>query len=187
MNDADWELFVLVIGEHYPEEYQYRYKKSRTQWSDYFPGDPGVLVQNPANDVYQYRKPKQKENKMSERTPQQALRDAIDSGAVEAWIKGEDIQFECEGEWITNPNDGSWPPFQSSATIWRPAPPEPTKINWQPVVTGKEPKGMVLCAWAEQPRLGVHAVRFGGNCWADENEEDYLPPTHWAPMCNLPE
>ncbi len=188
MNDDDWELFVPVKGEKYPDACQYRYRRIDHGWSEWCRGPIGV-ADYPRNDVYQYRKPKQKENKMPDRTPQQALKDAIDSGAVEAWINGEAIESQAHGssEWVLFPAESSaWPPFQSYGAWWRPKPPEPTRINWQPVVTGKEPKGWVLCAWVKHPAFVVHTAKFDG-CWTDENEEDYLPPTHWAPMCNLPE
>ena len=187
MDDDDWELFVPVIGEHYPEEYQYRYKKSRTQWSDYFPGDPGVLVQNPATDTYQYRRPKQKENNMPDRTPQQAMKDAIDSGAVEAWINGEDIQCDAEGIWKDyERREGLTPNFQHSGINWRPTSPEPTRINWRPVVTGKEPKGVAMGYWG--PETAVSTLFKEGE-WRNPKftTQTYNPPTHWAPMCNLPE
>jgi len=69
------------------------------------------------------------------RTPQQAMRDAIVSGAVQAWIEGESIQHITEGfdDWI------DWgtgvPPFALVDVRWRikPIPQKPTVADWRPI------------------------------------------------------
>ncbi len=182
MGDDDWELFVPVIGERYPEGYQFA-EHGKSKWH----GGSVVHIKTPRNDVYQYRKPKQKENKMPDRTPQQALKDAIDSGAVDAWINGEDIQYRVHGSvdrWI--PVESPHPDFALHGLEYRPKPPEPTKINWRPVVTGKEPKGVVLGYWGP---LAIQTAQYCvGRYWGcPETQIEYATPTHWAPMCNLPE
>ncbi len=188
MGDDDWELFVPVIGERYPEGYQYA-EHGKSKWH----GGSVVHIKTPRNDVFQYRKPKQKENKMPDRTPQQVLKDAIDSGAVDAWINGEDIQCDAGGIWKDyERREGLTPNFQHSEINWKPSPPEPTRINWRPVVTGKEPKGWVLCTWKDTSNYVALCRRVPQEDPHDQDWEDaegtyYDPPTHWAPMCNLPE
>lgn len=178
-NDDDWELFVPVKGEKYPDACQYRYRRIDHKWSEWSRGPIGV-ADYPRNDIYQYRKPKQKGNKVPERTPQQALKDAIDSGAVDAWINGEEIQrkphLPCD-DW-TPAND--WYDFANPSYEFRPAPPEPTRINWRPVVTGKEPKGTWLCWYASGNIRSASFVAVTG--WST-----VATPTHYAPMCNRPE
>lgn len=59
------------------------------------------------------------------RTPAQAFRDAIKSGAVEAWNRGEKIQHREERAIAWDMWDGKedhTPSFSSPAWIWRPAP-----------------------------------------------------------------
>ena len=191
--DSDaWELFVPVEGDVYPPRYEYSDRYSKGWVNGLYTGEQ--ITRRNISTIAQYRKPKQKENKVSDRTPQQALKDAIASGAVEAWINGEDTQYSMlsEGEW-NDCGDMGEPRFAAVDVQWRPKPPEPTKIDWKPVVTGKEPKGIVLGFWP-QGRGGhsaVHAIEYTGSEWVDESwrddDDDCAPPTHWAPMCNLPE
>lgn len=59
------------------------------------------------------------------RTSAQAFRDAIKSGAVEAWNRGEKIQHREERAiaWdMWDGKEGHTPSFSSPAWIWRPAP-----------------------------------------------------------------
>ncbi len=179
MNDDDWELFVPVKGEMYPNQYQVKLHDS-SDWQD--GGSPGLTVKSPT--CYAYRKPKQKENKVPDRTPQQALKDAIDSGAVDAWINEEEIQYSSGLGWF--PWTDGEPEFLNEDMEWRPSPPEPTKINWRPVVTGKEQKGVVMGYWG--PETAVTTIFKEGE-WRNPKSitHIYNPPSHWAPMCNLPE
>lgn len=66
------------------------------------------------------------------RTPWQAMKDAIESGAVQAWIDGKAIQnktFNSANDWKTvRPTD---PNFSSPMALWRPAP-EPKFRLWKP-------------------------------------------------------
>jgi hypothetical protein len=58
------------------------------------------------------------------RTPAQALREAIDSGAVEAWHKGEPIQSRLnDNPWALwrQASEADCPVFQSASAHWRPA------------------------------------------------------------------
>lgn len=186
-NDDDWELFVPVKGEKYPDACQYKYRRIDHEWSEWCRGPIGV-ADYPRNDTYQYRRPKQKETKMPDRTPQQALKDAMDSGAVEAWINGEKTQCAVNPD-----NPASWvflsnpEAFHNPRLFHRVRPPEPTKINWQPVVTGKEPKGVVLGYWDDdQSACSVeYTEELGWHSSADR--EEYFSPSHWAPKYNLPE
>ena len=185
MNDDGWELFVPVKGEKYPDACQYRYRRIDHEWSEWSRGPIGV-ADYPRNDVYQYRKPKQKENKMPDRTPQQALKDAIESGAVGAWINGEQTEIAADPHepqsWISFTGPES---FLSPLLFHRVRSPEPTRINWRPVVTGKEPEGEVLCLWhGNHP--AVRNAWYNGSTWVND-EDSFSHPTHWAPMCNLPE
>jgi len=191
LEDDDWELFVPVKGEKYPDACQYKYRRIDHEWSEWCRGPIGV-ADYPRNDTYQYRRPKQKETKMPVRTPQQALRDAIDSGAVEAWINGEDIQYRVyhpggsEDGWVHVDNT-QYPDFSLFGVEYRPKPPEPTKINWQPVVTGKEPIGTCICWYPSSSGRyssgNIKTASFNSKTgWSTLGT-----PTHWAPMSNLPE
>jgi hypothetical protein len=66
-----------------------------------------------------------KQNQM--RTPQQALKDAINSGAVQHWIGGGTIQFKelTDMEWFNLPQGTAH--FTSPKLIWR-TKPEPTPV-----------------------------------------------------------
>lgn len=184
-NDDDWELFVPVKGEKYPDACQYRYRRIDHKWSEWSRGPIGV-ADYPRNDIYQYRKPKQKGNKVPERTPQQALKDAIDSGAVDAWINGEEVEFHRgAGDW--GKDWSSSPSFTDPICFFRPKPPEPTKINWQPVVIGKEPKGWVLGVFGDIKHYVVTLNFTDAGSWFTPEGLRVDCPTHWAPMCNLPE
>ena len=106
------------------------------------------------------------------RTPQQALKDAIDSGAVQAWIEGKPIQykiFNSSEDW--DKVSETWKGyFNNTAYVWRVAPPEPPKptiVDWQPIET---------C-----PKNTRILLRF-----SDNSMGDFTGPaeraTHWAPM-----
>jgi len=187
MNDDDWELFVPVRGEKWPYGTQSRL---RAAYSDkWYPLETlwYTNIVNPLVNFYEFRRPKQKETKVPDRTRQQALKDAIDSGAVEAWINGEDVQWShtYEEDWIPDKGSGFGPCWMDNTIKWRPKPPEPTKINWQPVVTGKEPQEEVLAYWG--PR-SVHIAVFKDGHWRNPHTYgQYTPPAFYAPMCNLPE
>lgn len=59
------------------------------------------------------------------RTPAQALRDAIASGAVQAWDRGEKIQLDAVDKtgWVFWGGDNHQTPgFSDPDLIWRPAP-----------------------------------------------------------------
>lgn len=66
------------------------------------------------------------------RTYKQAMKDAVESGAVQAWIDGKPIQHKMTGplsQWttveLTDPN------FNHPSCFWRPAP-EPKLRPWKP-------------------------------------------------------
>jgi hypothetical protein len=67
------------------------------------------------------------------RTPQQALADAIESGAVQAWIEGKEIELDCKTHWRTFAKDdpSDWPHFMGTEHRWRPAP-TPKLRPWKP-------------------------------------------------------
>lgn len=58
------------------------------------------------------------------RTPAQALREAIKSGAVEAFGRGEKIQASDGGGWEDwePTHEGHAPVFHLHGTVWRPSP-----------------------------------------------------------------
>jgi hypothetical protein len=70
------------------------------------------------------------------RTPQQAMRDAIVSGAVQAWIEGKDIQFSHidSNDWVDS-NGIEMPTFALKWVKWRikPIPQKPTVADWRPI------------------------------------------------------
>lgn len=68
------------------------------------------------------------------RTPQQAMADAIKSGAVQAWIDGKRIQFRREGKgsWDEFEGYSKHPAFAEVAIHWSPAP-TPCLRPWKPV------------------------------------------------------
>ncbi len=111
------------------------------------------------------------------RTPQQALKDAIDSGAVQAWIEGKKI----EGRYVTSPplqwfsmSENSTPSFQGEDFIWRvtpPEPPKPTIIDWRPIETC--PMDTTVILLYEDGSMDSSFVSAGSLLsWA----------THWAPL-----
>lgn len=67
------------------------------------------------------------------RTPQQAMADAIKSGAVQAWIDGKNIQARIEGKdsWDEFEGYSKRPAFTSPDLHWRPAP-TPRLRPWKP-------------------------------------------------------
>ena len=69
-------------------------------------------------------------------TPQQAMKDAIDSGAVQAWIEGKDMQFSHidSNDWIDS-NGIEMPTFALKWVKWRvkPIPQKPTVADWRPI------------------------------------------------------
>ncbi len=63
------------------------------------------------------------------RTPQQAMKEAIESGAVQAWIEGKGIQFKGHGDWFDFSQ--TVPAFCHEVLQWRPAP--TSKLRpWRP-------------------------------------------------------
>jgi len=64
------------------------------------------------------------------RTPQQALADAIASGAVQAWIDGKRIQVK-QGADTWESFTGNWPSVANPQCFWRPAP-TPKLRPWRP-------------------------------------------------------
>lgn len=64
------------------------------------------------------------------RTPQQAMADAIKSGAVQAFVDGRRIQFNYNNDGWRN-FTSSLPGFLSVETLWRPAP-TPRLRPWKP-------------------------------------------------------
>lgn len=179
LNDDDWELFVPAKGGMYPNQYQVKLHDS-SDWQD--GGSPGLTVKSPT--CYAYRKPKQKENKIPDRTPQQALKDAIDSGAVDAWINEEEIEVRALGSTTWHTVTTAFM-FTDPLYEYQPKPPEPTKINWRPVVKGKEPQGLVLGVWYGTVATCTYAPEDG---WRLSNDGSVsAAPKFYAPMCNLPE
>jgi hypothetical protein len=112
------------------------------------------------------------------RTPQQALRDAIDSGAVQAWIDGKKIEWQSLNHLQDNltwrDRNVAWngmPFFDDTSIIWRAAPPEPPKptiADWQPIETRPQ-TGRAIFLWSDG---AVCSVRLPSETTA----------THWAPV-----
>jgi len=76
------------------------------------------------------------------RTPQQAMRDARESGAVEAWENGRPIEWRLERDdrWDEY-NDSSLPNFYAFGIHWRPKasePPKPVALNWGRLVSRRK-------------------------------------------------
>lgn len=67
----------------------------------------------------------------TQRTPQQAMADALKSGAVQAFADGKPIHVEYYGKSDWTPFDSNFPEFQSPKWGWRPAP-EPKLRPWNP-------------------------------------------------------
>lgn len=66
------------------------------------------------------------------RTPQQAMKDAIESGAVQAWIDGKPIEYTGDPTNHWTKFRGEEPPhFNTPIWHWRPAP-EPKLRPWKP-------------------------------------------------------
>lgn len=76
----------------------------------------------------QIDKPKQ-ERKMTEK--EQAVNDAICSGAVQAWLCGQDIQWRLKGQIVWKDFDrGGNPDFTALTTEWRASPVKLPVIRW---------------------------------------------------------
>jgi len=113
------------------------------------------------------------------RTPQQALKDAIDSGAVQAWIDGKQVEWQSINylhdnlTWRDrNANWNGMPFFDDTSIIWRVAPPDPPKpsvVDWKPIETCPQ-TGRVLFTWADGAICSVSLP------------ESRTKATHWAPL-----
>lgn len=127
---------------------------------------------------------------MTERTPQQALKDAIDSGAVAAWIKGEIVQYHYVGAYDEDYVDAvGMPTFTNPYLRWRPKPFEPqkpTRADWRPVVSGQEPSDPVL-VWIKG-RKSVDSGYFFEGRWYYNYSNDRMdtPPSYYAPEPSPP-
>lgn len=66
------------------------------------------------------------------RTPQQTMKEAIESGAVQAWIDGKPIEYTGDPTNHWTKFSGEEPPhFNTPIWHWRPAP-EPKLRPWKP-------------------------------------------------------
>jgi hypothetical protein len=78
------------------------------------------------------------------------MREARESGAVEAWERGEPIQYQDFGEWCNYmASSAESPAFTAVCYHWRPKraePPKPVALDWRPVSEPPE-NGDVVVAW----------------------------------------
>lgn len=72
---------------------------------------------------------------MNTRTSRAALREAVESGALKAWMCDEKIQFTAEGktQWLdwSDPEGGNIPSFGNEELYWRVAP-EKKRVPFTP-------------------------------------------------------
>jgi hypothetical protein len=113
------------------------------------------------------------------RTPQQASREARESGAVEAWENGKPIEFQSSGVW--HEYSGSlrdYPAFMCCDYHWRPKasePPNPVALDWRP--SSEPPKdGEVVLVWDGE-----------GWLWDQWDKSSAGLYTAWAPQPLPPE
>lgn len=101
------------------------------------------------------------------RTPQQALQDALDSGAVAAWINGKPFQSKIDSsDWITIEGVGE-PRWCSPDYVWRPTP-----LTFPP-----PPEG---CCYHNPDKLTPEQVGDGyrllleSELWDRDEEKDFI-------------
>lgn len=122
----------------------------------------------------QIDKPKQ-ERKMTEK--EQAVNDAIFSGAVQAWLCGQAIQWKLESQTCWKDLDpGSTPDFTALTTEWRPSPIKDPEIKWF-AVKDCEPQFGQRCLISDGEV--VHFDRWEGDDWKKRGKA-YYP--HWSPL-----
>lgn len=151
------------------------------QWNRYTP-EPGQERPNFHGEELHWRPAQENPTEPSQpRTPQQAMRDARESGAVEAWENGSPIEWRLERDdrWDEY-NDSSLPNFYAFGIHWRPKasePPKPVALDWRPVSEPPE-EGDELLAYAHNDKKWMY-VR-----WLKGYEGYY---TAWAPQPLPPE
>ena len=92
----------------------------------------------------------------TQRTPQQAMADAIKSGAVQAWIDGKNIEqrWDDSETWMKGPGNAL---FTNPNVIWRPAP-EP---KLRPFTRDEVPPGCVIRLKANHSYWVMLTARLG--------------------------
>ena len=118
------------------------------------------------------------------RTAREALREAVESGAVNAWTKGGEIQFRRNGsvEWgkFQEPESDCIPAFGNEELYWRPAP-EKKRV---PFTLDTVPKGAIWRARISPASIcvitgyGPKGVTFGPP--AAPSEHSYEALSSWS-------
>ena len=122
----------------------------------------------------QIDKPKQ-ERKMTEK--EQAVEAAVDSGAVQAWLCGQDIQWRLKGQTVWKDFDrGGNPDFTALTTEWRASPIKSPVIRWF-AIADAEPQAGQRCLISDGEE--VRMDRWEGDDWKRRSKTYY---TYWSPL-----
>ena len=118
------------------------------------------------------------------RTSRAALREAVESGVLKAWMRDEKIQFRGEGktEWLdwSDPEGGCIPAFGNEELYWRPAP----EKKHVPFTLDTVPKGAIWRARISPASIcvitgyGPNGVTFGPP--AAPSEHSYEALSCWS-------
>lgn len=121
---------------------------------------------------------------MNSRTSRAALREAVESGALKAWMRDEKIQFTAEGktQWLdwSDPEGGNIPSFGNEELYWRVAPEKKRVLFTLETV----PKGAIRRARISPASIsvitgyGVKGVTFGPP--AAPSEHSYEGLSSWS-------
>lgn len=143
------------------------------------PYQSGDGVPNFGSTAFHWRPAQEQPEPAPPRTPQQAMKAARESGAVEAWEDGRPIEWrlECDARWDEY-NDSSLPNFYAFGIYWRPKasePPKPVALDSRSVI--------------EPPEVGDEVLAWDGDSWMFEQWGDYSLRmfTAWAPQPLPPE
>jgi hypothetical protein len=119
-------------------------------------------------------KPKQ-EKKMTDK--EMAVDAATKSGAVQAWLCGQDIQWRVTGQTVWKDFDkGGGPDFTVLTTEWRPSPIKVPEVNWFKLTDVEPSHGQrILITNGQVVRL--HCWKGAG--WRDTGTRAYR---FWSPL-----
>jgi hypothetical protein len=115
---------------------QHRRVDGSDQWEDWLgSGQDQPLFSDPYSEWRPKPKPEPEKPSQAQRTPQQAMKEARESGVVEAWENGLPIQVRYHSDdW--EDFSGEVPNFQAASWVWRTkaaAPPNRVHLDWRPL------------------------------------------------------
>lgn len=124
------------------------------------------------------------------RTPQQALKDAMESGAIQAWLDGKEIEYQYlnNGDWKCMTDTLHYladPRYQ-----WRPKPeppPEPPVVKWINIKDQKPKHAdeyLVCGLFSSITRKTIRTAYWNA---LSKMFVGFPEVQHWSPMPNLPQ